>query len=509
MKKKAPKLSKKAFGAIGQSKTKVSETTEDFMDDGAIEEESGDRWLGSDLAKALRFYQKAYISYKSAVATPTSDRALLLDAHYNAARLLFHVFIQYSKTDGIDVHKLTNVCEVLTGDDNSVVQNISTIVEAHERALQVEPANPPLDLQYNAALVYTEAIEEADDVNEDLLLKAISLFQEVLRRQVMEFQDFLQFMLEPERPTSSEVPSEDQQYSSSKTTQPPDIIETIISAYGLVQAILESVTSAPGQLEYVISLVTPFVQALEEVASETTEKYNEQNNHQEFVAPLQLDQIHEYLVVKTTCQALSTNSYKDACSAFEQIALNIPEWNMSAADSIDTILERHEVYQNPSKAGVAEYWDALTNMNNFLKKAQELLSAKLQETKTKNSTNTEVGLGSLIAQICKVFIARADVDLQRSQLEHDIAKVNSTVLFNNAKAFLKSAINMSKTSGGIREKVVEKAQKERRRHEASSRLCVLERDFDEEELNRTLGKGQWENDFANYRDLWYFQKFFP
>lgn len=480
------------------------------MEDGAIEEESGDRWLGSDLAKALRFYQKAYVSYQTAISIPTTDRALLLDAYYNAARLLFHVFIQYGKTDWVDVHRLTNVGEVLTGGNNSVVQNISRIVEAHENALLVDLTNPPLDLQFNAALVYTEAIEEASSLSEEHVFKAMALFQEVLRRQVGEFQEFLQFITEPEasQALDLEVPLEDQQYSSSKTIQPPDILDTVVAAYGLVQSILESASSSAGSLEEAVSLVGSLVQKMEEVASEMIVKYSEQNNAlSDVVASIDASQLNEYYIIKATCQALSTDSIESVTTAFEQDLPDVPERYMLAADAIDTILDRHNVHLNPQAIDTEMYWQALTKMTNYFKKAQELLSARHQEIKAKNLTNTELGLGALIAQICKIYIARSDIDLQRCQLDHELAQKNGTVLLNNAKAFLKSAMNMSKSSGGIREKAVEKAQRDRRRYEAVSRLCVLEAKLDPEELNRILGPGMWEDDIASYREFWYFQRF--
>lgn len=480
------------------------------MEDGTIEEESGDRWLSSDLAKALRFYQKAYTSYKTASSIPTSDKALLLDTYYNAARLLFHVHIQYMKTDGVDVHRLSNIQEVLTGDSNSVLQDIGHIIEAHEAALQIDLLNPPLDLQYNTALVYTEAIEEAETLHEDTVYKAMALFQEVLRRQVSEFQDFLKDMLDPE-PSSTQdvdVPSEQQQYSSSKTTQPPDILGTVVSAYGLVQAILESLSGDSGELEAAISQISVMTSAVDDVASEIIQKYSFQNNqHADIVASIEQEQLNEYQIVKATCQALSSNNLRSIYEIFKQDLPDTSERYMLAADAVDTALERFGVSLNPQAIDTETYWQALTNINAYFKSAQDHLSAELQKAKS-GLADRELGLGTLIAQICKVYIARADVDLQRSQLEHDVAQKNSAVLFKNAQAFLKNAVNLSKTSGGIREKAVEKSQRERRRVEALSRLCVLEGKLDANELNKSIGVGLWETDVAGYKEFWYFQRFF-
>lgn len=489
-----PKLGKGALNLLQQdfSPENGPQTIEDFIEEGAIEEESGDRWLGSDLAKALRFYQKAFSNYQQATRVQNAENATLQDAYYNALRLLFHVHSQFAKADGVDVSQLKNVSEILTGDDTSVVQDIHHILLAHERSMEVNPGAVPLDLFYNSALVYTEAIEESEDFGEmeSMAYKAQAIIKEVLRQQIAEFQEFLVLFLAPA--TAEVAPEENQEFTSSKTVQPPDIVDSVIAGYGLAQAILEGV-EGQAELQSAVSFVAPFVQDLEAVVVEIKSL-----GDSELVAPVEKDQENEYLLAKACTQALSCSSLEEVYGVWEHARLpEIPQRYMLAADSIETVIERFGSEIDPQ-----DYWGALTRMNNFLKKAQELLGA---EQRAKNPN--DLGVGALISQLASVYIARSDVDLQRSQLPLEAAQKNLEVLQKNAKAFLKNAMNLAKVSGGIRETALERAHREKRRIEAISRLCVLEGKSTSEELDAIMGQGTWQDDWTQILELWFFQTF--
>lgn len=508
-------MGKRALAAHRQFELKArvkSQTTEDFTEEGAADEESGDRWLGLDLAKALRFYQKAFLNYQAAIGLNNSGPDALQEAYYNALRLLFQVYSQYSKNDGVKVLRLNNVGEVLTGDENSVVQDISAIVAAHERSIDINPGSVPLDLFFNTALVYTDAIEETEDsrLMEEYATKGQALFKEVLRQQVSEFQEFLQFTQEldsensPEFSAQAPSPTENQQYTSTKTVQPPDLLDTVISGLGLCQAVLESVGKASGSLLSTIAFIGPFAHQFCIVANDLVHEYTGESSK---AAPIDQSQRDEYLVIKAYIQALSCPDLHQVYEVWDSEGLpKTSQRYMLAADSIGTVLDRLEINNGP-QSHVDIYWTALTKMNNYFKQAQELLNAEYQQMKSKTMTDAELGVGALIARIASVYIARSDIDLQRSQLQHEQGQKNSQVLFNNAKAFLKNAMNLAKVSGGIREKAIEKAQRERRRYEAVSRLCVLDNKTSPEELNTILGQGSWEEELASYRELWYFQPF--
>lgn len=458
----------------------------------------------------MRFYQRAYTNYRQATGTSAgADDALLVDAYYNAVRLLFHVYTTYSNTDGVNVRKLGNVNDVLTGDERSVVQPIESIVEAHEIALLRCLADSSLDTLFNAALVYTEAIEVLSNPPDDYALKAMNLLKEVLTKQVLEFQDFLRIMLEPqlEAPSSgNEAAPEDLQYTSSKTVQPPEIMETINSAYGLAQAILENVDAEQSKLAAAVALLQPFINEVDAVAEDLLQKFSFQNNtNSDLVASIDLEQVETYSIGKASYMSLCSGSLDFLYKTWELEDLpDVSQRYMLAADCVDTLLERFDVSINPDSVDSEVYWGALCKMNIYFKRAQELLSGQLQ---TARSQTQHEGIGTLIAQLARVYIARSDVDLQRSQLGTDAAQKNSQVLFNNAKAFLKNAMNLAKTTGGIRERAIEKWQRESRRFEAVSRLCVLEGKLDPQELNAIMGEGAWEEYMAGYKEFWYFQRF--
>lgn len=493
-------------------------TTEDFIEEGAANEESGDRWLGLDLAKALRFYQKAFTNYQQAIELNNSGQELLQDAYYNALRLLFQVYTQYMKTDGVEVLQLVNVGEVLTGDEKSVVQEISAIVTAHEQSIAVWPERAPNDLLFNTALVYTEAIEDIEEAGlvAEFAKKGEELFAKVLNNQKTEFDDFLKSTLElgtaDEEPSSEQIPEQqalpdqNQQYVWTKTVQPPDILDTVISGLGLCQSVLEKNGSILGLLQESLTSLSMFADALSECANQLAREFFNDSSR---AAPIEQTQLDEYLVAKQYIQALASPNLQTVYQIWDEQSLpDTPQRYMLAADSIGTIIEKLGLNGGPATAA-DEYWSALTQMNNYLKKAQEYLNAEYQQKKSKTMSDSELGLGALIAQISSVYIARSDIDLQRSQIQNENAQKHSQVLLNNAKAFLKNAMNLAKLSGGIREKVVEKAQRERRRFEAVSRLCLLEGKSSGQELDSILGQNTWQEDLANYRDLWYFQAFLP
>lgn len=498
------------LNASSDTRKSKPESVEDLLEEGAAEEESGDRWLGSDVAKALRFYQRAYSYYKQATTSGPSD-PLVNDAYYNALRLLFHVYSVYMGSDGVDFTRIGNVDEVLTGNESSVVQPIGAIVAAHESALLHLPATGATDCLYNAALVYTEALESMDTPPVEYAIKAQSLLREVLSTQSQEFLDFLRTMLEPDQGSSNidtNVAPESLQYTSSKTVQPPDILETLNSGLSLVRAVLENIGLEPGTLEAAVASVEQFVREVDGGASDIILSYAEQNNqHSEIVASVELQQVEEYAIGKAACAALSSDSLDNVYNIWDSENLPVSAQRyMLAADCIDTLLERQNVSSDPGGVDGNLYWAALTKMNLYFKTAQELLTEELRVAKT--NTQAE-GVGTIIGQLARVYIARADVDLQRCQLGTEAAQKNSTVLLNNCKAFLKSAMNIAKTSGGFRERAVEKLHREKRRYEAVSRLCVIEQKLHRDELNSIMGNGVWESYMAQYLEFWYFQRFFP
>lgn len=423
------------------------------------------------------------------------------------------MYSQYHKNDGVNFNLLTNVTEVFTGDKNSVVQDISAIVLAHDRSIAISPGKVPLDLLFNEALVYTDAIDETDDLAKVVVYasKGQEFFREVLTKQTEEFQEYLLFTQSlPEEgienvasDTAADTPDAQTTYSSTKTVQPPDILDTIISGLQLCVAVLETLGGTVSSHTSAVSYIESFARDLVAVADDLIPNFSDSSR----AVAIEEIQRNEYLVAKSYVQALSCSDLASVYEVWDSMEIpNIPQKFMLAADTTESVMERLELNKSPDGPhdALELYWSALSKMNIYFKNAHELLNAEYQNKKT---TTGSTGIGALIDQICRVYIARCDIDLQRSQIQIQQGQKHAQVLMYNAKAFLKNCMNLAKVSGGIRETAVEKAQRERRRYEAISRLCVVEGKTSVEELNSILGRGKWEDDLASYRELWYFHRF--
>ena len=509
-------------------------TAEDFLEQGSIDEESGDRWLGSDLSKSLRFYQKAYTSYLQSISL-LGTQGRNLDAFYNSSRLLFLVYNQYIKTDGVEIYELTNVDEALTGDKRSVLQDLAHIITAHETAMTVAKTSNiaiPSDLLFNTALVYTEAIEaeqenDQSDFNQllEVTQRAQSLFLALLDLQMVEFQKFLQELNEVDvnaMESNNELyqqgglheETKQEEYTSDEVVQPVDILESVLSCYKLAQAILENVTDFDSQVPAVTNLIQPLLDRSDNIARDLIDNFSEvAANKNEMVANISEVQILELKVAKSYIVGLTSNDFDQLFEVWNNAELPAtPERYMLAADNIQSLLDRNDVtLANVNSSGILQskelYWKSLTQMSGNLKKAQDILSQLLAEKK-KTPSGVDLGLGALVGQISEVIIARADIELQRCQISgYEPAEKNSQVLLQNCKTLLKNAMNIANTAGGLRERAAEKLQREKKKVDAVFRLCLLEGKTSTQELDTILGANKWPNELVSLTKLGYYDAF--
>ncbi|ODV81885.1 uncharacterized protein CANTADRAFT_19490 [Suhomyces tanzawaensis NRRL Y-17324] len=535
---KGPKLGKRAQALLKKQEensfSKEPSTAEEFLEQGSIDEESGDRWLGSDLSKSLRFYQRAYTSYLESIRLQTPAEPNL-DSYYNSSRLLYQVYYQYFKTDGVNVYELTNVEDALGGGQSSVVQPLSNIVEAHEVSMRVAATMNipvPMDLLFNTAVVYTEVLEaeqenDTSDYNQllELTFNAQQILGTLLDRQVSEFHKFLQELeetssasFESEPVSSNQQVSQEQskqeEYTSVEVVQPTDIFETIIASYKLCQSMLENINHSDQQKLSATDLINPFLSKCDEITLNLIDKYSEANSQRnEMISNISLSQIDELKVAKTAIIGLTMNDLDQILQLWDDSGLpDTSERYMVAADNIQSLLDRFDitlaVVNSSGDAQAADtYWNALTKMGSYLKKAQTKLDQNLQEKK-KIPSGVDLGLGALISQLSEVIIARADIDLQRSQIMgHESAQKNQQILLQNTKTLLKNAMNISNTPGGLRERVAEKLQREKKKVDAVIRMCVLEKKTSVQELDSILGRAKWTNELPSIQRLGYYDGF--
>lgn len=479
-------------------------TAEEYLEQGSADEESGDRWLGSDLAKSLRFYQKAYTSYLHSIKLDP----LNLDTIYNSARLLFHVYFQYNKTEGVDVYELNNVDEVVNV-ENSVLQPLVNIVLAHEQALALcaqASITPPNDLYFNTAMVYTELIETIDEPIQILLdigLKAQQLYSSLLENQVELFERFLvdlQGIDEVEGYSEYSEPMHSQEahqeeYTAVETVQPLDIYESLLNSYRLIQALIDN--ADPGEIPFVTDKFNLFVTAFNEVADNLIDKYSEQSLLKiSMIENLAHDQVNDLILARNLLKASVTTNLDDILELWNPIQNNLKKF-MMINDNLQLYLDKQ-----PTTPDIS--WKCLSQMTNYLKLAQQDLQAQLAELQ---KTSNQSGASPLIIQICSILISRADIDVQRFQLDCQQARNNQNLLLSNATNFVKNAINFSNVSGGLREVASDKLQRLKKLADAKLRLCLLQQKTSIDELDQIVGRNRWVRELNELMKLEYYDKF--
>lgn len=479
-------------------------TLDEFLEQGSMDEESGDRWLGGDMAKALRFYQKAYTSYIKAISLGS-----LIDSYYNSLRLLLLVHEDFIKAEGVQLDELKNIGEVLTNDDRSVVQPLDRIQLAHETALSIAR---PLDLLHNMVVVYTEVIENSDaSYAEDELVasRGIAVLQELAERQVAELTAFCKELADANNEensqtgsrevnsqtgSQSENPSENLETGPSskldadviETVQPTDVFETAITAYKLAQALLESTAGNPSDLARAQNLVEPILAGMDALANGAV---NDLPDTVKGMLDGVTEQQHEELVLlRASVRGLVMNDLGELLDMWNSVPESSAR-NMTAADSLQAFMERGDLSSE-------QRWKCLTAMNTFLKQAQAGLQAQ-----QKGIPMGGLGLGALVAQISGVYVMRADIEVQRSQVAG--YEEHRDMLVGNAKTMLKNAMTVAKTSGGLRERMAERLQREKKKVDAVMRMCLLERKL-VVEIDAIMGRERWVRELPAVRELGFY-----
>ncbi|KAG7660859.1 uncharacterized protein J8A68_005676 [[Candida] subhashii] len=486
-------------------------TAQDYLEQATTNEESGDRWLGSDIPKALRFYQKAHVAYLTSLHLGTSPDP---ETVYNSARLMFHVWNLFK--DGNII--MDEIPELNVGSD-SVVVGLDEIVRVHESAVNVSVntgGKVDGDLLYNLAVVYTELLDddggdrdmEMDEVV-GVYMKASKVFEELIGRQCGDLERFVGELNEIDGGGSSsggngngspgESKQEEEEYESGEVIQPVDIYDTVLAGYKLIQSVYEHIQS-DSQIDYINQLTAELLQLCDNTTSTLIDNFSIKSPHP-MLENLSQDHINELIIAKTLIIGLTYTDIFQVIDLWKQNPTlpDIPERYMIASDNIQTILDRHDIsISNYSNSEMV--WKCLSEQTNFLKSAQELLNQQIT-TKRKSPT----GLGTLIAQLSGVIIARADIDLQRSQITgYEPAEKNKEVLVNNCRNLLKSAMNIANSNGGLRELAMEKLQREKKKSESVFRLCLIENKSSIEELDKILTRKRWINEVNGIKRLGYY-----
>ncbi|CAK9440155.1 uncharacterized protein LODBEIA_P42550 [Lodderomyces beijingensis] len=531
MKKKIPKLTKKQQSASKtESTTTQPVTAEDILEQGSLDEESGDRWLGSDVSKALRFYQKAYLSYQQCIRLSSTSNP---DAYYNLCRLTLEVYLLFKNNDGLDVETLENVDEVIFAQD-SVVQELSQIYDLHFKCLEILQPLGDLssDLVFNTIAVCVEALESDQSKNggasyEEICAvfsKAWVLLEMLVQRQVSELENFVEELakITDTRPQGSDTDTnnsapqsgqKEEEYESEETTQPVDLYETIVLGHRLVQALYES--SDRDQVENSRNLSSSCLELMNGVTRVLTQSFSAQaTDKNSMLENISEEQLSSLAISHTSLAVLSQNDVSRAVEMWQSSPIaNTAEKYMVASDNVQTLLERNEVGldkliilgpQEPQDAGKQLFWQALKFQNATLQSAEAQLSETLA-AKRKAPSGVELGIGSIIVQIAGLKIARADINFQMSRIpDFPNSASHASQLVQNVKILLKAAANLANTSGGLRERQTEKINRDTKLSEAIFRLCLIEGKSSIDELDQIMTRPRWIKQVPEIRNLGYY-----
>lgn len=484
------------------------------MDSAAFDEELGDRWLTSDLSKALRFYQSAFEAYTRAIKVSEEQLSLSganvqlvsqldrIECYYNALRLLLVVYNQYYSSDCVDISQLGSAPEVLGKGTNSVLQDIDRVISNHENAILVLCEKVSTDLFFNTALAYAEVVESLDSESKinGAVIRALALLQQVFAKQTQELRKSLDSANASETNLSASQIStsqNDTQFTQSNTAQPLDIMETEIAFFNLWRAYVENESTASQNI--VLSEFQRSLLEMDAVVDDLSVHYPTSDT----AIPVNDKQRNEYLIAKEFARS-SLCDIQDAFTQWDNPALpDTAERYMLAADAIQMLIDRKCLSANRNSGSVEVFWAALCKMNVYLKKSQELLLAVNVEMKKTAASDRNFGQGTIILQICTVYIARADVDQQRSRLDHPEGVTHREVLRRNAIAFLKNAAALSKQSGGLRETAMEKLQRKKRGVEAQVRLLMIEGNS-QEAIASQLENNIWQEEYLYCQSCWFY-----
>ncbi|KAI5964448.1 hypothetical protein KGF57_000940 [Candida theae] len=497
-------------------------TYNDFLEEGSLAEESGDRWLGSDVSKALRFYQKSYDAYTKSLELNWSTENS--DAFYNAARLLLQVYLLEKSSNGLVIRDLTDMGDIHGA--NSVVKSISEILDVHLKALEICGRNQ--DLLYNTATVYVEMLDDMIDSDYNVPLDELcskyrsgeEILVELIPQQVNALESFVCDLASSNTESNvsfasgSSPPAMDQEqeeFESIEVTQPVDIFETVMLSYRLVQTTYENLSEGGEAVSVVAQTVAPFIDSLDQVASELILKYSEQSEFKnEMLENITASQVNELKIAKQSIISLQDNDGSRILESWERFFVSevpdeIPEKYLTSVDNVQTVMERNDqtlyTINNSNRIDKEWYWRMLSQQNSLLKKAQGLTQDQLN-AKRKLPSGVEQGIGSTIIQLCDIMIARADLSLQMASVKYYEPSVrNESALLQNCKTLLKSSMNIANSSGGLRERAIEKIDREKKLSESVFRLCLVDGKTSVSDLDEIMTRPRWMREYTQLKKV--------
>ncbi|CCH45917.1 hypothetical protein BN7_5504 [Wickerhamomyces ciferrii] len=471
---------------------------QDYLDQGVEEEESGDRWIISDLSKSLRFYQKAYDYYIEAI----NKNDGLVDAYYNADRLLFHIWEVYHSIPLIILNNVDG-CDVVN-------YPLREIKEKHEFVIKKFP-QITWELKFNLILINLEIIEEFNEnfKYEDLLKicdDCVGILEGVLDYQLKELDLFLKKLENPfeDQGDQDEQGGEqdDDDYEVMEQITPSSVLETVLTSYKLIET---SLGNCENQIQ--INLLNENFKSFQIKLSEILEllfgKFNpDLNPENKYQLNFIQQEIQDIKLVIHTNEGFLINDYESLLTHWSNSErLKGLEQNSSRylaeADSFQNF--KGLLSSSPEGLNSELHWIIINQINLNLKKSQELIKLEM-DTEILNKT---AEVSSKNSKIIEVLILRADNELIRSSFKDLESSIkNHDILVQNAINLLKNGLNLSNANCGLRETIIDKFKKEKLKKECVLRLLLLTRDsITQDDLIRNIGINYYSKEVEDLQNV--------
>lgn len=422
-------------------KKQVLETADDYMEAAVEEEDQGDRWIGSDLAKGVRFYERAFGLYNQ-VLSRTPSEELTTDARYNMLRMQFFVYTKVVKTGYLPEIQ----GKIANGSEGSqvVVDKITDLVAlSRELISAINGENVDIDVLFNYAQILTEAGEEEDSA--EFLTEACQVFEAILARQMPQLEAIIQsynaesgngndetYEEENEILNQGEVSREGDKRETPKYAKqseavvPATVLETLVSLINAITSIYE--LDQPMNMEYESDVVVDKIQSLLSMNLPDSLK-------------LEASVIDESLVAIARLRSAQLLAKESATS--EVLAQLQSIWSdpaMELATSASRFLAQSDIFQDfahQTSSGI-EAWQGL---------GQAAISV---ESPLQSATNTNGGKITTQDKI-RLWIQRGDIEFARSRLDCEASVKHRSVLERNAQTYYRNASNVQSLGAGVAE----------------------------------------------------------
>lgn len=476
-------------------------TYSDFFELGIEEEESGDRWIISDLSKSVRHYHRAIQYYQNSIDLNPSGESNF-DAWFNKCRLNFHIFSTLK-----DVHvdaELQNVSEC-----ESVLNiRLDDVRVEHEdiiRGFNDDERIINWDFYYDYGLVLIELVESGDHAFEELetfITNGAQLFNKLLDFLTAELDQFIQRLNgseeliqdNSEQSATSENENEPKEYTMIEQVTPKVVFDSVLTTLKFIQVSLEA-SENPYQVEHYKRALTGLLNRAIGIKQVLIEKFNPQNDN---VNDLNLSQeeVFESELTLHSIKGLFITDLSTLTAHWDAFAYkeNQSARYLAESDSIQSFTDHYFDELTTSEV----QWEALGYINKCLRTAQDLIKVDLQDQVNKKSSL----ISNRVSKSVEILINRADNELRRSQLKCQKSDENRDVHKRNVIALLKNGLTLSETNCGLREIILDRLKREKLRRECIVRLVVFTNTrFTKDDLIRNLGINYYLDEYKELAEV--------